>query len=473
MTITSNYKSNYKSDNYFDTSLTGSFRVKFDNKSLNLLDIIFKKSFNHLDNPDNLNYFTNAQKELNATINQTINNYTKKHKSKHASESTIINPWINCLKQCKITLSNYINTETQSTAYYIRLLIHSIIRINESYKSNNKSNNIDNSLILSIKLKSDLDNGHILSGKWQDDYDKLIITGLETPNNVKPRLIMGFGPSASGKTRLITEILKILSDIENNNFPECFISIDGGIMRECSVIYQIVIKSIMNVNKNNKSRKHINGFANLVARQANKSLFASSIIREIFIKSLIANFQNKISIYIPETLGGCILTCNKIVKKGIELTGDSKWIGLLIWQHKKTTQCNYKPEFKCKGTITSGKIREQIEGKKYYSTSWYNSMRNGMRLVKKAPGYRFIIHNSGGLKTSNQINKSILEDHTQYFKKSKKRTTKKSSRSSSRSSSRASKKQLHIESYFQNLDNNSNPNIFIYCRNKECKQYHK
>jgi hypothetical protein len=60
----------------------------------------------------------------------------------------------------------------------------------------------------------------MLSGKWKDDYDKLVITGLETTDNIKPRLIMGFGPSASGKTHLTTEIIKILLDIENNNFPD-------------------------------------------------------------------------------------------------------------------------------------------------------------------------------------------------------------------------------------------------------------
>ena len=96
-----------------------------------------------------------------------------------------------------------------------------------------------------------------------------------------------------------------------------------------------------------------------------------------------------------------------------------------------------------------------------------------MRLVKKAPGYSFIIHNSGGLKTGNEINKSILEDHTKYFKKSKK--TKKSKTGSSRSSrsSRLSKKQINVESYFQNLDNKNSYNTFIYCHGKECKQYRK
>ena len=123
-------KTNYTSDNYFLNKLSENIiQVKFDNKSQDILDIIFEKSFNH---SNNFNYFTNAQQELKEIINQTINDYNKnyntksKQKNSSKSRSNIIKPWISCLKQCKTTLSNYINTETQSTAYYIRLLIHSI-----------------------------------------------------------------------------------------------------------------------------------------------------------------------------------------------------------------------------------------------------------------------------------------------------------------------------------------------------------
>ena len=64
----------------------------------------------------------------------------------------------------------------------------------------------------------------MLSGRWVDDVDKFIIAGLETKQSIKPRLIMGFGPSASGKTRLTIELIKLLLDVEGfDNFPNIFV----------------------------------------------------------------------------------------------------------------------------------------------------------------------------------------------------------------------------------------------------------
>mgnify|MGYP001616296616 CR=1 FL=1 len=47
---------------------------------------------------------------------------------------------------------------------------------------------------------------------------------------------MGFGPSASGKSYWTKNIIKIFCKIYDN-YPDTFISVDGGIYRETSKIY--------------------------------------------------------------------------------------------------------------------------------------------------------------------------------------------------------------------------------------------
>jgi hypothetical protein len=306
-------------------------------------------------------------------------------------------------------------------------------------------------LILSLRLKENFGIDS-LNGKWVDDIDKLIISGFEThytSDDIKPRLIMGFGPSASGKTKLTNELIKLLIDVEGNQFfPNTFISIDGGIIRGSSLIYRTIVDLI-----SSSSDQIVAGFLNLYVSNKHKSIILSDDIKKLFIKTLTNHYRNKISVYIPDTLGNCIINCNKIIKTGIDLTGDNNWIGILIWQHKKTTMCNYNSKFKCLGTITSGKIREISEGKKYSSIAWRYSMYNGLRMLNKSKSYKLIVHNSGGLIINNKVNKSILEDKTTGINKNK------------------------ILEYFKT--NNPEYSNFEYCnnnnknnnKNKDCKRF--
>jgi hypothetical protein len=395
------YKENtYIIDKYFNSiNKSYSVNVKFDSISNNILEIIFIKSFGTTD------FFINSKSAINDIITKTTNEYIKKNKIRKSELQD--KKWIICKNECKYTLQYYIEQETSSTAYYIRLLCNSIMCCKNDYKP----------LILSLRLKENFGIDS-LNGKWVDDIDKLIITGFEThdtTDNIKPRLIMGFGPSASGKTKLTNELIKLLIDVEGNQFfPNTFISIDGGIIREASLIYRTIVDLISLT-----SDKIVAGFLNLNVSNKHKSIILSNDIKKLFIKTLINHYRNKISVYIPDTLGNCIINCNKIIKNGIDLTGDNNWIGILIWQHKKTTMCNYNSKFKCLGTITSGKIREITEGKKYSSIAWRNSMYNGLRMLNKSKSYKLIIHNSGGLKFNNKVNKSILEDKTTGINKNK------------------------------------------------------
>jgi hypothetical protein len=273
-------------------------------------------------------------------------------------------------------------------------------------------NIISNSLV-SIDDKSCVKfifNGSRLSGIWNEDKDKF---RFEIPSSEKTRLIMGFGPSASGKTYCAKAIISMLSK-NDPDFPKSFLSIDGGIYREKSYIYQKIIKLI-------KSKTQFNGLKNLVLSgvqlktsitdktiEKRHSLFDSNIIKKKVIEYL--SNGDKISLYIPETLGGCFFDCSSIYKKYITIANDYKsWIGLLIWQHKTHNDCDYKDGYKCKGCTESGKEREKNEGKIYSSTAWENSMKNGRYYMMQAPGGRYEIHN-GGTKDS----KSVIIDHSSH-----------------------------------------------------------
>ena len=128
----------------------------------------------------------------------------------------------------------------------------------------------------------------------------------------------------------------------------------------------------------------------------------------------------------PETLGSPAGSGFKSkVEKYVKITGDNNWIGLYIWQGR-TPQEDQKwvNKFKQKNqekignenidalsTTVSGKGRELTEGKKYSSSAYNYSKKHGYQALKKAPGARIDIHNSGGKKTNGVFNKSVVIEY--------------------------------------------------------------
>uniref|UniRef100_A0A6C0HNB4 Uncharacterized protein n=1 Tax=viral metagenome TaxID=1070528 RepID=A0A6C0HNB4_9ZZZZ len=365
--------------------------------------------------------------------------------------------WVTCSKgaDCCLFMKTIIDMETHSTAYYLRLLVNSII-YNPTISNPNEPNEPINPLILSltsVKIKS-------LNGVWMADWNHIIIEEIKTIENVKnstttnasasannlvnsttlnlfnprtkqnskdyisvdddgnmpfsvntkstriiefttfkPRLIMGFGPSAAGKTYLTNEIIKIFKATQPDTFPTTFISIDGGLIRESSYVYQAIIDNIAEYNNGTNGQK-FDGFKNLMNNK-NNELFPSTYIKEEFTKYLKKHYEGKISLYVPTTLSitvhKLLPTVENFVQPYIDITGDEKsWIGLHIWQHKTTDECNMKNKYKCKGTEATGEAREVIEGKKFSSKAWALSQAYAKELLLKAPGYKLKIHNSGG-----------------------------------------------------------------------------
>ena len=353
-----------------------------------------------------------------------------------------VRTWEQCTGECSKIIKELVAIELQSTAYMLRTISKSILWANKKKGD-------------PPPIKFRVDNA--LNGIWENDKDSIKIEGISGKStiafeemNKTNRLIMGFGPSAAGKTYWAQTLINLFSSA-TDDFPKVFLSIDGGLYRETSMIYQMVVNTL--------SRTCIAGFSNLVVIDLTTkflqgikyidSLFNADIIKKQM-SAFIQQYTGNISLYVPETLGGCGLGvtqgCKKQYQPYIDITGDTQWIGLLIWQHKLGSKCDKPDNYKCKGCTESGEERQITEGKLYSSMAYDNSMYKGWKhmtglrtkppindiskdyekevikdnssknkddtIIKGAPGGKFMIHNTGGRKTANTMNRTTIVDST-------------------------------------------------------------
>jgi hypothetical protein len=346
-------------------------------------------------------FFTENDHEIKAYLIDKMNIDFEKAKN-HIFQSITLNKdkcdkWVDCKGNCEKVVRMYMKNELSSTAYFLKALAESLISIK---KYNQK-------LMFELTIK-DINS---LTGNWENDSKYF---NLVEPDEIgtSSRLIMGFGPSASGKTYWTKTIIDLFHRIDPS-FPQSFISIDGGLYRESSYIY--------NITKDSAIKACYSGFSNLVVSGLSalfgKSLFESDVIKKSFIKYLQDQKSRiNISMYVPDTLGDCgelsdfrIKKCPEKYKPFIEITKDKNWIGLFIYQHKYRKDCDLSENYKCFGTTESGVLREKTEGKKYSNKAWDHSYHIGGIEVMKAPGGRYIIHNSG---QKNHI--SIIKNVSDY-----------------------------------------------------------
>lgn len=348
-----------------------------------LFENIMKNSFDS----DYNEYFNNLRTEIE---NKLPTPKTKKPYEKKE--------WLTCEKECYNIASKAIMKEMKSTAYMIRVLSNSLISHNKCKPK----------LYISYENKSENgEPGNSLTGIWNNDKQYFTITKIGKGDDKISRLIMGLGPSASGKTYWAKNVIELLNT-SIDNFPSTFFTIDGGDYRALSQVYQIIIESA--------KKKGLGGIDNLVLAgisMTKKNIFDSNIIKKDIITYLETS-QLKISLYVPETLGDCgrlrPKSCDPKINEYVKLTNDEDWVALMIYQHKTAEECPYDLKFQCTGTTSSGKSRETDEGKKYSNSTYEHSISQGLREITKAPNLKFIIHNSGGKKYNNEINKSIITD---------------------------------------------------------------
>ena len=213
-------------------------------------------------------------------------------------------------------------------------------------------------------------------------------------------------------------------------FPRSFLSVDGGLIRELSFVYQDIIRSLAKHEK-------INGLNNLVSSgwdPFHTSLFKAGHVKKDIKEYLKSQKSDSgdlpVSVYVPETLGSPL---SDGFKKGVDtyvkITGDDNWIGLYIWQGRTPQEdAVWVEEFKeknpqlsseninAKSTTVSGQGRELTEGKKYSSSAYSYSKKHGYKAIKQAPGARIDIHNSGGEQTVEGIfNKSVVIEYPNAY----------------------------------------------------------
>ena len=235
---------------------------------------------------------------------------------------------------------------------------------------------------------------------------------------------MGLGPSAAGKTFWARNVIKLMRKTDPQ-FPRSFLSVDGGLVRELSFVYQDIIRALAKHPK-------INGLNNLVSSgwdPFHTSLFKAGHVKK-YIKEYLESQKSAsgdlpVSLYVPETLGNPLNDgFQKGVEKYVDITGDNNWIGLYIWQgrtpqedavwvkkFKKANPDLDSENIDALSTTVSGQGRELTEGKKYSSSAYSYSKKHGYKAIKQAPGARIDIHNSGGKKTKGIFNKSVVIEY--------------------------------------------------------------
>jgi len=283
--------------------------------------------------------------------------------------------WVKCKSGCHVKkLKKLVHEETLSTAYVLRAMANSIIGAAGTEPP---------------KLEIRCSAPKKITGVWKDDKTRFELVGKKK----KGKLIMGFGPSASGKTFWAKNLISIL-------FPKegAFLSIDGGLYREVSDVYQTIKKAAIAKTKGG-------GLTNLVAAglSIGGGMFKAGDTKKTVFKWL-KKQPARVNLYVPETLGSSATGWHKFRK----YTGsEDNWIGACIYMHKhgkatgKDRGCPFTGPYRCFGCTESGTRREKSEGKKYSNTAYAITLKRGMAQAKtaekKGGGY-LLIHNVGPIK---------------------------------------------------------------------------
>jgi hypothetical protein len=426
--MASTHKNFSPDTDYINTRL----RHKNDFSCCNVTDFEIYKYFTHIDNIAIINDIQNTNgNSINTNSllrnlyfwlpcpvktqlfckNNIESTFRYKLTRKHTKNAT--DKWVTCSNteyQCKKVMKAVINMEVQSTAYYLRLLVNSIIYNNNNSKAK---------LILNIIKNTDKITDKITGAWWRDKnifiIDEIktggeVVSGITstahlsdgsignngndntsgTGNNagdtnnvnvgggdgelmpkkgnitftssqlqhIKPRLIMGFGPSASNKPHLINDMIKIFKQADPT-FPDKFISIDDKLIRKVSMVYNIILTCIDDYNNQEQvktnSTKKIKGFKNLInnIKNGEHALFPSTEIKENFATYLLTNYRGNVSLYVAATLCKKQSTMQVDVEPYVNITGDTNWNGLLIWQHQNPDLCTFDDDYKCNNNISN------------------------------------------------------------------------------------------------------------------------
>ena len=374
------------------------------------------------------NYKTTNPNLMNEILNQDIFNFTNAKNTVDEVVRDIVNRdkknrkhddgiWKYCKKNCVDKLIPLIKKELKSTAFMLRFMSNSTIDITADDKGLNGQHPL--TFIYNNPTRKPI------TGLWETDKELFDLKPLDLRGSANARFIAGLGPSAAGKTYWAKNAIELLGKTDPT-FPKSFLSIDGGSAREFSEVYQDIIRAL-------KEHPKIGGFKNLVSAgwdPIHTSLFSAGKVKKATMayleeQKIKNNGRGIVSLYVPETLGNPLKKSKPILDKFVEATGDYRWIGLYIWQgvtpkkdkewvdkiKKQYSRSLASENIEAKSTTVSGQSREKTEGKLYSSSAYGTSKTHGLAMMKIAPGARIDIHNSGGKKTGDTFNKSVVQEY--------------------------------------------------------------
>lgn len=352
----------------------------------------FKETMREVKDNSNDNSFDYKMDEIIKIVYSLSLNYTQDEKKNKYG-------WIECNGEYQTKLEGLIEKEKNTNSFIIKCLNKSFLNYDEQNKP--------------IFYEEKNINGT----STRINYDSIIFEG-EYKDKDQKKLIMGFGPSASGKTHMSSKIIKIL----NKLYPEVFekdyyISIDGGIYRECSIIYNAIHQAAIICG--------LSGITNLA-----KMFKTESIKKNVmeYLNQLKSGKNKFFNLYVPETLVSCTYSsysssgCDDLIDIYKTYTGDNEyWTALHIYQCYYGGKKCQQPEsyYQCEGIKGSVSKRQDKEGKIASSHAFplrtlgidsYNfGNSQAEKFLMKTKGIRFKIHNVG-----RAVGSSILYDKTNY-----------------------------------------------------------
>ena len=173
-----------KPEKMLDAEYLKNVRIKNGGKTKNIKE--FKDIYDRLINPELIN-FTGADKIIEEVVTAEKNNLKKGSKV-----------WIKCSKKCFTLLSKLLDKESELTAFMLKVMSECVI----------DTTNGKFPLVFTCGPQITR-RGKGLTGKWKDDSKHFKLEPLDNTTKQR-RLIMGFGPSASGKTFWASNIIKLM-----------------------------------------------------------------------------------------------------------------------------------------------------------------------------------------------------------------------------------------------------------------------
>ena len=298
--------------------------------------------------------------------------------------------WEKCNSDCISILKGFVDMETSMTFYWIKYLNECLIKSTDSSK---------------IEITC----SETLNGIWADDRGKLkIVVKSDNGDNNISGVIPVIGPSASGKTVWVVNLVKSLGEGEQKLIKHIYgggsehylagvLNIDGGIMREMTDVGRAIVDCLRSQDRSTV------GISNYHGQIVNSSDIKRKLID--FLTLVHTTHDSEFMVALPDTatssyrIGNDGVNFKNYMFNSLGISGfvTTEFIPICfyVYQHVTSGDCKYANTtfegngtqvnaggFKCVGCTESGTEREKEEGKKYSAGSFNKNYKTAHRLAE-------------------------------------------------------------------------------------------